>query len=447
MQLRSTTPVSGYINVLRWLAITIVPACIIFVGVVQTSDAIGNDETQARIDELSKEIDKTVASTRELNKRSSSIESQLSALGKERTYLESKMTNNTSSQQDVEKQIARAKKDLTAQKSVLGTAMVDIYLGDKISPLEMLASSGSVADFVDNQTLRQSLQSQLVISLKKVRKAELSLKEKQSDLQRIAGDQANQQLALKEQDRQQQTFLVATEGQAGQLKNISKKMATERKQLQSEQQKSIVTQMGGAIQVPDGSISEPVSAPVAVVAPRPSKPEPNKGDTKADVPASGSQTPTPPSVPKPTPKPPAPVVLPRGGYPSYLNNCFVDANALSYGIDPWGYGCRQCVSYTAWKVLQKTGKAAMYWGNAKDWPSSAQRVGYRTDSTPRAKSVAVMTSGPYGHVAWVEKVNSDGTLNISQYNYWLPNKPNGGWGYYSEFRNVSPRTYNTYIYI
>lgn len=89
----------------------------------------------------------------------------------------------------------------------------------------------------------------------------------------------------------------------------------------------------------------------------------------------------------------------------------------------------------------------MYWGNANQWPASAKARGYNVGTSPRAGSVGVMMSGTYGHVVWVESVNGNGTINISQYNYWLRGMPNGGWGHYSEFKNVSPSAYQYYIYI
>ncbi|MBI3889535.1 CHAP domain-containing protein, partial [Candidatus Saccharibacteria bacterium] len=67
-----------------------------------------------------------------------------------------------------------------------------------------------------------------------------------------------------------------------------------------------------------------------------------------------------------------------------------------------------------------------------------------TGSTPREGSAGVISAGDYGHIVWVEKVNGDGTINISQYNYW--NAGGSGWGHYSEMYNVSPSTYDTYIY-
>jgi surface antigen len=80
---------------------------------------------------------------------------------------------------------------------------------------------------------------------------------------------------------------------------------------------------------------------------------------------------------------------------------------------------RECVSYTAWKVYSTYGYMP-YWGgvgNANQWPGNAARAGIPTSSTPRVGSVAVWNVGYYGHVMWVEAVNADGSIWISQYNY------------------------------
>lgn len=431
MKLRSTTPI--VLPISRWAFVVILLSVLtLLIGYTAPSGADDNRSRQARIDELTKLIEQKVSSSRELNTQSGSIQSQIDALKKERDYLDQQLRQNTKSQSELEDDIKVTEAKLALQREVLGNIMANIYIDDSISPLEMLASSQSVADFIDNQTMRENMQQQFSTSITRVKESRSQLAQKKQDLARIIGDQKNQQLALSQRQSEQDTLLVATQNQTGELTKITATMAAERKQLQEQQQKTLSSQMIGAEQVTPGTVSQPVTT-----APTPPAPAPQ--------PSSGGSPSAP--APAPTPPPAPPVVLPNGGYPNNLQNCFVDSNALSYGIDPWGYGCRQCVSYTAWKVLQKTGKPAMYWGNANQWPASARRVGYQTGGAPRAGSVAVMTTGPYGHVAWVESINPNGTLNISQYNYWLPGKSNGGWGWYSEFRNVSPSTYQVYIYI
>ena len=60
-----------------------------------------------------------------------------------------------------------------------------------------------------------------------------------------------------------------------------------------------------------------------------------------------------------------------------------------------------------------------YWGgrgNANQWPSSARADGIPVDGNPREGDVAIWDVGYYGHAMYVERVNGDGTINISQYN-------------------------------
>jgi len=58
-------------------------------------------------------------------------------------------------------------------------------------------------------------------------------------------------------------------------------------------------------------------------------------------------------------------------------------------------------------------------GNAKNWLANAKASDYVTGTEAAPRSAVVMT-GPsgamrrYGHVAYVESVNGDGTITISE---------------------------------
>jgi len=109
------------------------------------------------------------------------------------------------------------------------------------------------------------------------------------------------------------------------------------------------------------------------------------------------------------------------------NNCPQDN--LKYGFYG-GYVC-QCVSYTGWKVFERYGIRISAWGNANQWHNTARKLGYRVDHTPEAGSVAITTAGPYGHAMWVEAVNPNGTINLSEYNnsYSSASHKAGDFGY------------------
>jgi surface antigen len=79
---------------------------------------------------------------------------------------------------------------------------------------------------------------------------------------------------------------------------------------------------------------------------------------------------------------------------------------------------RQCVSYTAWKVSASgrtcpTGAdaATPTSGTTTPVPPASRQTPTHAPATSPSR-----TAGTYGHAMYVEGVNSDGSINISQYN-------------------------------
>lgn len=109
-----------------------------------------------------------------------------------------------------------------------------------------------------------------------------------------------------------------------------------------------------------------------------------------------------------------------------------DADALPSGFDPnhatgenggnaYPYG--QCTWYAYERRVQLGLPVGSYFGNGADWADSARTFGYWVDSTARhVGDVVVFRPGQmsadsyYGHVAVVEKVNGDGSVEVSESN-------------------------------
>lgn len=83
----------------------------------------------------------------------------------------------------------------------------------------------------------------------------------------------------------------------------------------------------------------------------------------------------------------------------------------------------QC-TYYVYNRMAQVGTPIGYsmMGNAAEWPSYARSYGYSVSNTPTAGSAIVFQQGlagadpTYGHVAFVEAVNADGSLYISEMN-------------------------------
>lgn len=105
-------------------------------------------------------------------------------------------------------------------------------------------------------------------------------------------------------------------------------------------------------------------------------------------------------------------VLPSGFDPNHATGD--EGNAYPYGQCTW------------WAYTRRTElglPVGSHFGNAQSWGASASALGYWVDNTPRhVGDIVVFSPGQqgadsyYGHVAIVEKVNEDGSIEISESN-------------------------------
>ncbi|PTF15903.1 amidase domain-containing protein [Staphylococcus devriesei] len=82
----------------------------------------------------------------------------------------------------------------------------------------------------------------------------------------------------------------------------------------------------------------------------------------------------------------------------------------------------QCTWYVYERTQQFGEHVGRGWGDAHNWDNRAEDEGYNVDQEPKAHTAVVFEAGQagahemYGHVAFVEKVNEDGSIIISESN-------------------------------
>lgn len=90
------------------------------------------------------------------------------------------------------------------------------------------------------------------------------------------------------------------------------------------------------------------------------------------------------------------------------------------GVQPLGSydaGNTYDYGYCTWYVKNRRGASLPNsLGNANTWYSRASAMGMAVGSAPRAGAVGTTTRGALGHVIYVESVNADGSINISEMN-------------------------------
>lgn len=341
------------------------------------------DQYDDQINALRSEIGSYQQQAAVLNAQAKTLQDELTILDGQKSAIQAQIKISETRHAQLVAQIKETKEKIESNKESLGLTLANIYADDSITPLEMLASSKSIGDFVDKQEYRSAMRDQLTETIEQINKLKTELEKQRTETERVLKDQQAQNELLVQKEAERAKLLADTQGQEAAYQTLSADRESKISELRSQQAAALA-----------------------------SRARSNGGYTS--LPGDGS----------------------RGGYPSLWAN----APMNSY-VDNWGMYSRQCVSYVAFKVQQAYGNMP-YWGgvgNANQWPGNARAAGIPTGTTPKPGAVGVVSSGYYGHVAWVESVNPNGTINISHFNV--------GWnGEYAYWANLSPSYFDTYIY-
>ncbi|HSX15714.1 MAG TPA: CHAP domain-containing protein [Candidatus Saccharimonadales bacterium] len=366
----------------KFSAAAVIAASVVLVGAyfvpaLQTS--VLADSFQDQIDALNAKNADTRGLVQGLQAQAASYQDAINQLQAQIDGIQASIDANEAQQASLQQQIIDAQNQIDQQRAFLASDVKAMYVDGTPSTLEVLANSKNLSDFVDKQEYRTSVQNKLQDTLAKIAELQKELQTKKAQVDQLLTEEHDQQDQLSGARAQQASLLSYNEGQQSAYNAQIKANSTQIAQLRA-QQAAANSRLGSGV-------------------------------------VSGDPG--------------------HGGYPAKWDYP-VPQDSL---VDSWGMYNRECVSYTAWKVYETYGYMP-YWGgqgNANQWPGDAVRAGIPTGSTPRAQSVAIWNVGAFGHAMWVEAVNSDGSLWISQYNYDVT-------GHYSEMR-VSPSMAASLTYI
>lgn len=414
MKLRTATPASvSFSTRLALIIVSIVMLLAVPLQMVQNASA---DEYDDRINALKGDIDIYNAELAKLSAQSKTLQSAIAALQNQAAAIQAQINISQAKYDQLVARIAETEKKIKDSQDALGVTIASMYVDDEVSPIELLAGSKNISEFMDKQEYRASVRDELTSIIAKVKQLKIDLENQKVEASRVLEDQKNQHNALVAKQNEQQALLDQTQGDEANYQSLVAKSNQQIDQIKAEQAAYFqrISSGGTVINVSAG--------------------DPNKG-----------------------------------GYPGYLAGAYQDTV-----VDPWGMYNRECVSYTAWKVYQAYGNMP-YWGgigNAWQWgfsgyqltgwdtygwkvnydtgtwhTANSTNLGIPSGTTPKIHSVAVRNANGendhWGHVAWVEAVNGDGTIDISQYNWY--NAGGAGWGNYSEM-TIEASFFQSYIY-
>lgn len=149
-------------------------------------------------------------------------------------------------------------------------------------------------------------------------------------------------------------------------------------------------------------------------------------------------------------------VLPTNERPGYVapSSSRTANRVVAYSGNAASVGNRYDYGYCTWYVYNRRAElgrpVGSFWGNASTWASYARGSGYLVNNTPSVGAVLQNSwqAGGYGHVAVVERVNPDGSIIVSEMNYYGWNVASGpSTGYREDGRLISAGEAAGYNYI
>jgi peptidoglycan hydrolase CwlO-like protein len=360
---------------------SLIAASVVVVSAILSPVATYADQYDAQIKQKQAQQDAARAQAQSLGVQANDVQAQVNALQTQIASIQAQIDTNTAKQNELTAQIETAQKKLEEQKELLSANIRSMYIEGDITPLEMIASSKNLGDFVDKQEYRDRIKDNISATMDEVERLKKQLDDQKKEVTQII----DQQKALR-----------------GDLDQKNAEAGAKLTQLNQDK---------SAFDASVASLSKEISQLKSAQA-----------QMYRNISGGGSYVPPTGSYGKLQWRNLTPGVRCGGGYPSPW------CTSLDGYIDTWRLYSSECVSYAAWKMsLSHHVSSFRGRGNAYLWPQTVTENGDGYwNSTPAVGSVMVMPRamiGGVGHVAVVEAINGE-WIKVSQYN-WQP-------GVYSE---------------
>ena len=167
-----------------------------FIAPLQSVQKVFADQYDDKINALQQDINKYQAQAALLNSQAATLSSALAQLANEKATLQAQIDLNQTQYDQLVKQIAETEKTIKDNQDALGTTIANLYVDQKISPLEMLASSKNISDYLDKQEYRNSVRDELTSTIKDIKDLKSKLDKQKTDVEAVLNQQKNSRDAL-----------------------------------------------------------------------------------------------------------------------------------------------------------------------------------------------------------------------------------------------------------
>ena len=373
------------------------------------------------------QINSVNSSIANINEKKSAVNSTIDSLAKELSDVQTKIDTTQAKKAEVQEQIETLKAEIAKLEKVIAERNTrleeqarSVQTNGARSYLDFLLNAESLSDAVsrigvvmDLMGANRELMQQQVEDKKQVESKEEAQQEKLAEQEAAEKELASLQTELNDTFSKNKVLLAnlsqeelaeiaKRDGLVAEKEAFQKRLAEEKAKAEAEAAR--IAEASRQALAAQASQSQTTATQTSYEAPAPA------AASTASTSTASSSTSTPAAQTQTS----SYTYTTGGGFPAVDPSFRASLNGGYFG---------QCTYYVFNRMAQvgtPIGHSMM--GNAAEWPSYARSYGYSVSHSPSAGSAIVFQQGlagadpTYGHVAFVEAVNADGSLYISEMN-------------------------------
>jgi len=249
----------------RFKYITIVAIALLFLSFLfvyhHGGVSAGKEEVlRAKTTRLEEEIAENEAKIAELNSQASTLKNKIAQLQVEITTAANKIKLTKLKINELEKEIEATEQELARQKKLLKHTLVTLYKEGNITTIELLASSDSYTDFINQQEYLSRMKDRVHDSVEKVDALKAKLETEKEKQDALLLEQQTQRDIIAEKKNEQQRTLERTEGEEARYQAIQEDLIAQKTAAENELSSYLASLVNHSVSLGPVSAGEVVGA-------------------------------------------------------------------------------------------------------------------------------------------------------------------------------------------
>ena len=217
-------------NVGIWVTILSLLLSVFFYNPIK----VNAESNQEKINRLNKEIQQYQDAANAKHSEANTLKDVIADLNAEISTAQKALDLTSAQIADNASQIERANQDLDRQKGILKDNLKVVYKQGEVTPIEIIASSKNLSDFVSQQEYYSAIKKRIDQNLIKIEELKKELDQRKAELTELSTKQKGQVNAIAEKRAQQASLLAKTQGEEANYQKVASDLSAQRKQAEDQ---------------------------------------------------------------------------------------------------------------------------------------------------------------------------------------------------------------------